>query len=136
MKNTDYRIKYITDGKSTGKQTVKIIYRGKYTGTRKLSYRIFSSLKKPSLKASAVKKGKVKLSWSKVSNAKGYRIYVKEPSSSKYRCRLTKDVMVRSVTHKGLKRGEIYRYKMRAYKITNGTTEYGPYSKVRTVKIK
>ena len=136
MKNTDYRIKYITDGKSTGKQTVKIVYRGKYTGTRKLSYRIFSSLKKPSLKASAVKKGKVKLSWSKVSNAKGYRIYVKEPSSSKYRCRLTKDVMVRSVTHKGLKRGEIYRYKMRAYKITNGTTEYGPYSKVRTVKIK
>lgn len=136
MQNTDYKVSYVTDGRSIGKQTVKIIYRGKYTGTRKLSYRIFSSLKKPSLKASAVKKGKVKLSWSKVSNAKGYKIYVKEPGSSKYRCRLTKDVMVRSVTHKGLKRGKTYRYKMRAYKITNGTTEYGPYSEVRSVKVK
>ena len=81
-------------------------------------------------------KGKVKLSWSKVSNAKGYKIYVKEPGSSKYRCRITRKSSVRSVTHKGLKRGKTYRYKMRAYKITNGTTEYGPYSEVRTVKIK
>ena len=136
MRNTDYKLKYVTDGKRIGKQTVKIVYRGKYTGTRKLSYRISSSMKKPSLKASAVKKGKVKLSWNKVSGAKGYKIYVKEPGSSRYRCRLTKDVMVRSVTHKGLKRGKTYRYKIRAYKITGGTTEYGPYSTVKTVKIK
>lgn len=136
MQNTDYKVSYVTDGRSIGKQTVKITYRGKYTGTRKLSYRIFSVLKKPSFKAKSAKKGRVKLSWSKVSNAKGYKIYVKEPGSSRYRCRLTKDVMVRSVTHKGLKRGKTYRYKMRSYKITNGTTEYGPYSEVRSVKVK
>ena len=136
MQNTDYKVSYVTNGRSIGKQTVKITYRGKYTGTRKLSYRIFSVLKKPSFKAKSAKKGRVKLSWSKVSNAKGYKIYVKEPGGSKYRCRLTKDVMVRSVTHKGLKRGKTYRYKMRSYKITNGTTEYGPYSEVRSVKVK
>lgn len=111
MQNTDYKVSYVTNGRSIGKQTVKITYRGRYTGTRKLSY-------------------------SKVSNAKGYKIYVKEPGSSRYRCRLTKDVMVKSVTHKGLKRGKTYRYKIRAYKTTNGTTEYGPYSSVKTVKVK
>lgn len=133
---TDFNIKHVSDGRRTGKQTIKIIFKERYAGTSTRHYKIVSSLKKPELKAKRSGKCTVKLSWKDVSGAKGYKIYVKEPGSSRYRCRITKKASVRSVIHKGLKRGRTYRYKIRAYKITNGTTEYGPYSSVKTVRIK
>ena len=38
------------------------------------------------------------------------------------------------MTHKGLSKGRIYCYKVRAYKVVKGKTYYGPYSPVRKVK--
>ena len=133
---TDFTIKHVSDCRRTGKQSAKIVFKGRYAGTSTRHYQIVSSLKKPELKAKRSGKRAVKLSWKDVSGAKGYKIYVKEPGSSRYKCRITKKASVRSVIHKGLKRGRNYRYKIRAYKTTNGTTEYGPYSEVRTIRVK
>lgn len=134
-KYTDFTIKHVSDGKRIGSQKVKIMFRGRYAGASERSFSIVSSMKKPDLKAKSSGRA-VTLSWKDIAGAKGYKIYVKEPGSSRYICRITKKSSVRSVTHRGLKRGKTYRYKMRAYKTTGGTTEYSPYSEVRTVRVK
>ena len=135
-KYTDFTIKHVSDGRRIGSQKAKIVFRGRYAGTSERSFSIVSNMKKPDLKAKSSGSRTVTLSWKDIAGAKGYKIYVKEPGSSKYRCRITKRSSVRSVTHRGLKKGKTYSYKMRAYKTTGGTTEYGPFSEVRTIRVK
>lgn len=135
-KYTDFTIKHVSDGRRIGRQSIKVVFKGRYAGMSARHFSIVSNMKKPELKAKSSGSRTVTLSWKDIAGAKGYKIYVKEPGSSKYRCRITKKSNVRSVTHRGLKKGKTYSYKMRAYKTTGGTTEYGPYSEVRTVRVK
>lgn len=77
-----------------------------------------------------------KLTWTKVGGAQQYMVYVKYPGKSKYKPVLSRPAKVKSVTHKNLKKGKYYSYKVRAYLISGGTVYYGPFSKVKTVKIR
>ena len=79
---------------------------------------------------------KVKLTWSKVKGADGYKIYIKGPRDKKFRLRLTKSAKVKSVTHMGLIRNKKYKYKVVAFKKQNGKQIRSAFSKVRTVKIR
>ena len=97
---------------------------------------IRAGLAKPKLKAANKKTAKVKLSWSRVAGADGYKLYIKAPGSKKYICRLTKSARVKSVTHLGLTKGKTYCYKIRAFSKVGGRTIYSPYSKVRKVRIR
>lgn len=94
------------------------------------------SLKRPTLKVKALKKKKIKLTWGKVENADGYIVYVKIPGKKKYVKAVTRNATVKSVTHKGLSKGRVYKYKVRAFKKVNGKVYYSPYSKVRKAKVK
>lgn len=97
---------------------------------------ISSKLKKPVIKVKALKGGKVRLSWDSVPGAKGYKVYIYDKAKKKYVHRLTKKASVKSVTHRGLKKGEICRYKVKAYRTVNGKRVYSPYSAVRSIKVK
>lgn len=112
--------------------TVYAASTGQYKGTTK-KVTFTSNLKKPTLTAKAYSGRKIKLTWSKVSGANGYRVYIYDKSKKKYICRLTKKSSVKSVTHQGLKAGKTYMYKVRAYRMVNGKTVYSPYSSVRKV---
>ena len=92
-------------------------------------------LSKPKLKCSKKKRAN-KLSWSKVNKAGGYQLYIKYPGKKKYQKALTKKATVKSVTHRGLKRGRYYYYKLRAYVKIGGRTYYGPFSKAVKVKVR
>ena len=92
------------------------------------------ALGKPVLKVRALRGRKNKLTWKKVLNADGYIVYLKSPGRKKYVKAVTKNATVKSVTHKGLSRGTVYRYKIRAFKTVNGKTYYGPFSKVKKAK--
>ena len=94
------------------------------------------ALKRPTLKAVALGGRKVKLTWSKVSYASGYSVYVRYPGTRKYVRAVTKSAAVKSVTHKGLSRNKVYYYKVRAYKRVNGKTYYGPFSLIKKVRVK
>ncbi|MBQ3291436.1 MAG: leucine-rich repeat protein [Mogibacterium sp.] len=94
------------------------------------------TLAAPKLSAKNLKGKKVKLVWSQVKSADGYKIYIKGPSDKKYKLRLTKNAKVKSVTHKGLKKGKKYKYKVVAFKKINGRIVCSAYSQVKTVKIK
>ena len=121
--------------KNPGKVTVTI------TAVESDNYRsavkkitISSKLKKPVIKVKALKGGKAKLSWASVPGAKGYKVYIYDKAKKKYVHRLTKRASVKSVIHRGLKKGVTYKYKIRVYRKVNGKTVYSPYSAVKSVR--
>lgn len=93
-------------------------------------------LAKPKLKAAARRGGMVKLTWSKVEGADGYKVYIKAPGSKKFRLAVTKNKKVKGVTNRGLMKGRKYSYKVRAFKKVGGKTVYSRYTKVVRVKVK
>lgn len=72
-RNKDYTLKYLTNCKKVGKHKIKIIFKGNYTGTIVKSFKIYPPAPKVKIKS---KKGKtVTITWKKVKNASGYKIY-------------------------------------------------------------
>lgn len=71
----------------------------------------------------------MKINWSKVNGASGYRIYRIDPATGKYKyvTQIGKGSTT-SYTEKGLKKGAAYTYKMRAYRTVNGEKIFGAYS--------
>lgn len=96
----------------------------------------FAAKSKPKLKCSKRMRRKNKIAWNKVAGASGYELFIRYPGSKKYVKALTKSASVKSVTHKGLSKGRIYRYKIRAFSIVDGVKKYGVFSKVLKVKVK
>jgi len=78
----------------------------------------------------------VKIYWSKVSSADGYKIYQKKGSKGKWKKikTITKNSTL-SYTGKKLKKGSKYYYKVRAYKTYGGHTGYSSYSSSRSKKL-
>jgi len=69
-------------------------------------------------------KGSTKISWKAVDGAKGYIVYRSKTVTGGYQ-RLTVTDDTNYVTA-----GRLYNYKIRAYKVVNGTTIFGAFSKV------
>ena len=92
-------------------------------------------LARPKLKSK--KKGRTaKITWSKVSGAQKYYLYVKFPGSSKYVLAVKKNAKVKGVLHRNLKKGKKYSYKVRAYCKYKGKKYFSPYSKPVTITVK
>lgn len=95
---------------------------------------VSSYLKKPVVSVKAYKGKKIKISWSQVPGAHGYKLYLYKSSGKKYVYRLTRNATVKSVYHKRLKKGRIYKYKVRAYRNVNGRIVYSSYSDAKWAK--
>ena len=135
-KGVDYTILY-KNNKNPGKATVIVTGIGEYTGTQSASFYILP--KKVTLKsAKNTGKGTVTLKWKKDSTVSGYEIYRSYYSSNKNYFYLVKSLGKKKTSYKqkGLYRGSTYYYKVRAYKIVNGTKLYGKFSKLKKVKIR
>lgn len=121
--------------KNPGKVTITITAAGtnQYNGTsRKIT--INTKLKKPVLKVKAYKGRKIRITWSKVSGSSRYQLYVYDSKKKKYVRRLTKKASVKSVMHKGLKAGKVYKYKVRVYRMVSGKKVYSAYSSVKKAR--
>ena len=86
----------------------------------------------PSLTAKAIGKRKVQLSWSGVTGAISYQI---QPYLGKKTLK-AKTVTSTSIKNTKLKKRKTYKYKVRAVVTANGRTIYGPWSTLRSVKVK
>lgn len=76
----------------------------------------------------------VRLNWSKVEGADGYRIYRATSANGTYKSVATiKNGKTTSYTNKKLTTGKTYYYKIRAYKNQNGKKVWKPYSKTVSV---
>ena len=124
-KDTDYTVKYESGRKAPGKYTVTITFKGKYEGTKKLTYTI--APKKVTKLSASQTTTTITLKWSKVTGADAYRVYKYNSKTKKYE--KLKDVTSTSLKIKDLKAGTAYKYKVRAITKDDGSI-YGAYSDV------
>lgn len=93
------------------------------------------TLKKTTLSGSAASFDSVKLSWKKVSGAKGYIIYRYNSSSKSYkRIKVVTNVNTLSYTDGSKNASTTYKYKVKAYKKSGGKTYYSSASNAVSVK--
>lgn len=94
---------------------------------------IATSSKRPVISsAKSTAKGKIKITWKKVSNASGYMVYRKKGNGSWKRVKTTA-ASKRSFTNSGLSSGSKYTYKVIAYTQNGVKRTFTRYSKGRTV---
>ena len=81
--------------------------------------------------------GNILINWKKVKDADGYVIYKKESSKGKFRnVKTLKASYSKKYTSMGIKKGKVYSYKIKAYKIVKGKKVYGDFSGIKKIKAK
>jgi len=116
-KDTDYTVKYESGRKATGKYTVTVTFKGKYSGTKKLTYTIAP---KVTSKITATQTtSTITLKWNKVTGADGYRVYQYNTKTKKWDS--IKTTTATSYKVQKLKAGTTYKFKIKAYKKDDGT---------------
>lgn len=94
-------------------------------------------LNTPKLKAVSTKKGKVTLTWTKISKATGYEIYYSTKKNGIYtRLKTISKSSTRKYVDSGLASGEKYYYTIRAYRTTNGVKTYSSYNTIKAARVK
>lgn len=134
-KSSDKKIATVSkDGKvsykrpGTAKITITAAESSRYkaaTGTVKVT----AKLARPYLKMRG-RTGRIKLIWNQIKGADQVQLYVKFPGKKKYEKVMTRGARLKSVTHKGLKPGKVYRYKVRVRSKVNGNYHYSDFSNV------
>ena len=114
VEGKDYAVKRNGTCKAIGNYTVTVEFMGEYSGSRELSFSIVPK----KVAASGIKAtqttNSITLSWSKVSQATGYRVYQYSTSKKKYV--QVASVKTNSFEKTGLKAGTTYKFKIKAYK--------------------
>ena len=142
-KDKDYTYSVNTDAK--GNITITFTGLGNnYTGTyvrnipadENPNKPVAPTVKQTKIKTIKNKKGKkVKLTWKKISNANGYKIRYSTNKNLKKAKTKTVKKNTTKYTIKKLKLKKKYYIQVRAYKIVDGKTYYGKWSKSKKVKI-
>ena len=135
-KNTDYTVTY-TNNIRTGKATITIKGRNKYSGTIKKNF-IIVPKKAVLSKVTSPKPRTIKLTWKKDSQAIGYQVqYAKNSkfSSGKKTITITRKTTTSKIITK-LARKKKYYVRIRSYITINGKKQYGAWSKARRVTVK
>ena len=126
-KDTDYTVKYSSGRKKIGKYTVTVTFKGKYSGSKKLVFKI--KPKAPFIqKLASPSRGSVSIALTGVTSGCGYKVYYSSSKNGTYK--------VLDTSKTKLKSGKKYYFKVRVYKKTSGGTIYSSYSTAKSVKIK
>ncbi len=136
-KNTDYTVKCSKSTKAIGKYTVTVTFKGKYSGSKKLTFEIVPA--KVNLSKLTAGKKQLITSWKTVSGASGYELQYS--TSAKFTSKTTKKITVKSSktkksTIKKLTKGKKYFVRIRAYKTVNKKPVYGAWSSVKSIRAK
>ena len=136
VKNTDYTVTYASGRKNVGKYSVKIKFKGNYSGTKTLYFTIKPKATSISSLSAGSKKFTVK--WKKQSTqVTGYQIQYS--TSSKFSSPKTVTVSsykTTSKTVKSLKAKKKYYVRVRTYKTVSGTKYCSSWSKAKSVTTK
>lgn len=92
-----------------------------------------TKLSTPSVKLSTPKSKSIKVSWNKISGAKGYEVYRATSKNGEYSKTTTSNL---SYTSKNLTKNKAYYYKVRAYKVVNNNKFYSSYSSIKSISAK
>ncbi len=128
--NKDYKVSY-SNNKNIGTAKISIKGIGKYDGQKTVTFNIIPS-KVTNLKSSKKTYNSITLSWDKIDNVTGYKVYKYDKKSNSYKYLATTNT--NTYTDKSLKASSTYSYRVRAYKVVNSTTYNGSYSNTIDVK--
>ncbi|MCR4709038.1 MAG: fibronectin type III domain-containing protein [Clostridiales bacterium] len=128
----DYTVSFDPGCKAIGTYTVKITMKRDYTGWNTKIFKI-NPPKVTGFKVTSPKANKIKVTFNKASGGVNYQIAYKLKSASKW---TTKNVTGTSKTFDKFKGGKTYQVKVRAYKKVKGTTYYGAWTAIKSLKVK
>ncbi len=113
LKNgTDYTVKYENGRIQPGRYNVKITFKGKYSGVKRVTYTI--APKCPSKVIAVQSTSAIKLTWSKSTGATGYRVYQYNAKTKTWD--KIKTTTATSFKVENLKAGTTYKYRIKCYK--------------------
>ena len=125
--NTDYKVSY-SNNKNIGTAKILIKGIGEYEGEKTVTFNIIPS-KVTNLKSSKKTYNSITLSWDKIDNVTGYKVYRYDVKTESYKLIKTiSDASTTSYTNSKLTSATKYLYKVRSYKIVNNKTHNGDYS--------
>ena len=133
-KGTDYTVTY-KNNKAVGTATATLKGKGKYTGTKKVSFKILP----PKVALSKLEAGSKSFTatWKKSGVATGYQLqYALKKSFSGANTVKVKKAGTVSATVKSLQSGKTYYVRVRVYKTVNKKNYYSAWSAAKSVKVK
>jgi len=134
--SSSYTDRKVTAGKTYYYKVQAVASSGAYNSADSAAVKA-SLLKVPSIKVKSAKKGRVDISWKKISGASGYEIYVSADKSKGYKKKaVVKKQKTVKTSVKGLKSKKKYYVKIRAYRTVDKKKVYGSYSKIKGITIK
>lgn len=137
ISTSNYSVSY-SNNVNVGKATVKVTFKGDYSGSLTKTYTI--NPKGTAIKGKlTAKKKKIDVKWNKVSKqTSGYQIQYS--TNKKFTKKTTKTKIVKAskkkLTIKKLKTKKKYYVRIRTYKTVGGTKYYSTWSKSKSIKIK
>ena len=90
---------------------------------------------KPTLTLTKESTTSIKSSWKKITGATGYEIYMSTDGVAYVNIKTVKKGTTVSYTKTGLSKGQIYYFKVRAYRTVNGKKVYSSYSAVKNTDV-
>ncbi len=131
VSSKNYTVSYAKGRKSIGSYKVTVKFKGNYSGTKNLTFKI--NPKNPTVTVKSAKK-KATISYKKISGGVKYQIQYSTKKSSGFKNVKTNTTALK-VTKSGLKSKKTYYFRVRAYKKVGKTTYYSGWV-TKSVKIK
>ncbi|MBQ3135967.1 MAG: fibronectin type III domain-containing protein [Clostridia bacterium] len=129
-KDKDYTVSYPSGRTAIGNYKVEIKFKGKYSGKETLTFKIRAGVTSSVSTKSYL--NAVKLTWKRVPDATGYRIYLYNSKTKKYE--KYADTKKTAINVKKLKSGTKYKFRVKAYTVSGGKTYYsGDYKFISAV---
>ncbi len=133
---SNYTVTYATGRKNVGKYKVTIKFKGNYTGTKTLYFKINPS--KTTLSSLTAGSKKLTVKWTKkTTQVTGYQIqYSTSKSFSSVKTKTVTKNSTAGVSLTGLKAKTTYYVRVRTYKVVNGAKYYSGWSTIKYKKTK
>lgn len=128
-KDVNYTLTYPSEAKAVGKYTVTVKFKNSHKGSQKLTFKILPGTTEKISFKSYLKS--VKLSWQAVEGATGYRIYMYNSKTKKYK--KLADVEGTSYKATKLSSGKTYKFRIKAFTKKGKTTYYS--AKYKSVSV-
>ena len=130
-----YKVTYPTNSKKVGTYKVKITFKGNYTGTKYVYFKVNPAKSAVTKLTAGSKKLTVKLA--KSTSGSGYQVqYSTSKSFKSKKTKTVKSNKITTVTLKGLKAKKTYYVRVRSFKKVSGKTYYSAWSYVKYKKTK
>lgn len=128
VKGTDYTVSYKNNTK-IGTATVIVTGKGKYSGTKELTFNIVP--KKTKISIDEVSKSKAVINWKQSKGADGYEIWCSTNGESYTKLSTIKSAktLTKTITKLNTQKN-VYKFRVRPYSKVNGKTVYGSWSNI------